>query len=88
MAKVKRNNRFARWTVILATGLAAAGFWSGIINGPQPAQSASTSALAAQQASTGFQGGVVRQTPSFSPPPGFSSPQFSSSPPRFQTRGS
>lgn len=87
MATLKRNNHFARWTVILATGLATFGFWTGIINGPLPAQGAGPGSAAAQQSSTNSQG-VGRSLPGFSTSPSFSSPQFSAPPPRFRTRGS
>lgn len=88
MASIKRNNRFARWTVILATGLATVGFWSGIVNGPQPVHNTVASAPT-QQTATGSQGITFQQTPAFSSSSGFSSsPQFSPSPPLFRTRGS
>lgn len=38
MATTKRDNSPARWAVLLASGIAAAGFFGAIINGPQPAQ--------------------------------------------------
>ncbi len=98
MAAAKRDNTPARWAVVIASGLAALGFWTGIINGPQPAQANSNS---------GANIAMARQSPSASPP--FSSTGSSSAgssgrrqlgsqttpsqpstapTPRFRTRGS
>ena len=87
MASVKRNNRFARWTVIVATGLATVGFWAGIVNGPPPLHN-TVAAAPPQQTATGSQGITLQQPHALSSPSGFSSPQFSTSPPMFRTRGS
>jgi len=87
MAAPRRNNSPARWSVFVASALAAAGFWIGIVNGPQPAQGGSSQMVVSGPAS----GQALPQDQlsrrgagsSFAPQPQFSAPA-----PRFRTRGS
>ncbi len=85
----KRDNTPARWTLLLASGVAAAGFWLGIVTGPQPTQATPAPTTAVQSTSAPRQ--IQGQSSS-----GFASPsqQTQSAPqariaaPRFRTRGS
>ena len=81
----KRDNTPSRWTLVLASGVAAAGFWFGILNGPQPANATPPQASVQTAATQNqFQG----QTGSRFTSPSFPSPQISITAPRFRTRGS
>ncbi len=84
MAVPNRNNRAARWAIALAGLLATAGFWTGIVTGPQPAQATPIQVAAAQPASPSNQNLSGSQRFSTSAP---SVPRVSTAP-RLRTRGS
>ena len=92
MAITKRDNGPARWAVLLASGMAAAGFFGAIINGPQPVQAGPNQAGPTRVA-------VVQPTqvptpvPNRTPRQRITSPSIAQAPqflpaPRLRTRGS
>ncbi len=86
MAAKKRNNGPARWAVLLAGALAAAGFWTGVVTAPQPGQTGVAQAAAAPPAPAASQVQSQNGRQRFISPSIAQSPAFS--PPRLRTRGS
>ncbi len=82
----KRDNTTSRWTVVIASGVAAAAFWLGIVYGPQPANAnpPQTAAVQTTAAPRQFQG----RTGSGFASPSQSQPQARAITPRLRTRGS
>ena len=85
MATAKRPNTPARWVVLVGTGLAAAGFWAGVINGPPPAQAGPQMVTASQFPAQAPNRSAINRSGRFSAP---SLPRVQAPVPRFRTRGS